>query len=837
MSVEHVGEAVGVKLDFDVGLPVPIPLANSGLGLYGFLGLLGVNFARDTRPSESALEWLVRVDGDATKPTGWAAREGAWAFGVGAVIGTLEGGVLMNAKGMLLLELPGPRLLLVMNASLLSPRPAVRGTKTGELLAVIELSSDSLTIGVVASYDALAPLVEIRAPAEAFFDFHDAEDWHLDVGEIPPRPAVSVKVLWLFRADGYLLVRGNGIPEFPPHPLPGFSVAAGLSASITWGPKPIGLYLEVTASAALGLSFKPVFTVGQLALRGALHLFVVSVEASAEATVMIVPLEDYWIKARVCGSVDFFFFEVSDCVTLELGSQPKLPGAESLVAGVSLHSRARPTLHGKTTDAPLDASLGDAVADGTTGALPVVPIDAIPVVQMEMRPVVADTCRFLGGRIPAQLAPTGWVRRGERFYRYRLTGVELSAADAGGAVTAGDTPAVWWERSQSPGSEDDGVQLALLDWIPDPTPTAAQRNASLEERISRRWGTVCAESAPATDFLFTFDRVPDGPSTSGWTLEGRPWPDPPAAHRSSSAEARLKISEPWRTGNATLDGVADVMPAYVYENALLVAPRTGRPIRAIATLDGELEDAFAQVPQDPDLLGDCLRLEIDADRRLSLLLIATSPAVFNGGLAIRAWGGSGAHETVRVSWPEQIPLAYADLPERWRSGPWEATVQAAYEAFLRFARGPLGGDEPVLVQVEIEVPEPTRLDIGLEHDARPANRYNWGLAAVQSDLAAERRREEFDRTRRREQIEVVEGALGEDPSARALLRPGTGYVVTVSCDVTVAPATASGAVDEAHAQLQPAADHPPQTFRFETDSAPPEHSGALGARYLAGRRR
>jgi hypothetical protein len=198
--------------------------------------------------------------------------------------------------------------------------------------------------------------------------------------------------------------------------------------------------------------------------------------------------------------------------------------------------------------------------------------------------------------------------------------------------------------------------------------------------------------------------------------------------------------------------------------------------------------------------------------------------VFDGGLLVRAWDKHGRSETVEVTWPEQVPLPYGELPERWRSDPWAMPVREAYDAFSRFARNPgLRGDEPALVEVEVDLPGLARLDIGLERDARPTYYYNWGLVAIQSDLAAEHRREDFDDTRRAEQIDVIEGALGQDPAARALLRPDTTYAVTVTYDVTVAPASASGMVDEQHAHLEPSADHPPQTFHFRTDSAPPEH--------------
>ena len=100
-------DAVLVTLALE--LPVPIPLANSGLGIFGFLGLLGVHHERDQAPRQTALEWFRGAGGDATRVEAWKASAHRWAIGLGAVIGSVEGGFLFHAKGMLVLELPGPR--------------------------------------------------------------------------------------------------------------------------------------------------------------------------------------------------------------------------------------------------------------------------------------------------------------------------------------------------------------------------------------------------------------------------------------------------------------------------------------------------------------------------------------------------------------------------------------------------------------------------------------------------------------------------------------------------------------------------------------------------------
>jgi hypothetical protein len=121
-------------LGIGVEFAAPIPIGNSGLGLYGLLGLFGMHYKRDEEPTVNpnlpvALDWfyskakgephLIAVDGRRT----WVASPDRWSFGVGVVLGTMEGAFILNLKGMLVLDLPGPRILIFVKAEILKPRP------------------------------------------------------------------------------------------------------------------------------------------------------------------------------------------------------------------------------------------------------------------------------------------------------------------------------------------------------------------------------------------------------------------------------------------------------------------------------------------------------------------------------------------------------------------------------------------------------------------------------------------------------------------------------------------------------------------------------------------
>ncbi len=832
-----------VLVTLGVELPVPIPLGTSGLGLFGFLGLFGMHFQRDQPPAETALQWFVdRAQGEATHLPAWKAVAHNWALGLGAVIGTVEGGFLIHAKGMVVIELPGPRLLLVMNADILSLRPGTHGPDTGKFLAVIEISEQSFTLGIVVDYS-IRPLLEFRVPAEAYFNFKQTDNWHLDIGGIPPRIPVSVKFLFQLRADGYLLIHGNGIPDFPLHALQGFAVAAGVRAAFTWGPEPIGLYLRISAEADVGISFKPFLLIGKMKLSGELHLFIVSIEVSAAAEIITTP-STFFIAAEVCGSVDFFFFEVEGCVKLELGDKPtELPPAEPLVRALSLHSRSPALLPGSAGDRPVDGSLGDAFQRDPNGQfvgatpdteLPVVPIDAIPVLQMEMRPSVAPTCTFLNQPVASKLPATGWQRRGQRFYRYMLKSLTLAGTQADGTpfaspVDEGATPTVWWDRYGRPGGGDDNdVQLALLSWMPDPTPVAAERTVHLDKRVTQRWGDICAQVARPASVLWTFRQSPAGPSLVGWRLQGTAWPDDPGSTRSVPPDLRLKVIEPWRAGDALADGLAQVDPAYVsatpvLPDRLLVAPHTGRELIPVIADDQRFADLFnALRPQGLTALADALRINNGGLRAVRVLLFVDAELWEQGLLLLRALDAAG-NETgfVQPIDPNSSRQIHnlAELPDEWTdpTGLWNALVAGVHNSWWQLFNG-LFREAPLIFFATELPPGTTQVEIGLVDDLQ-AETPHWGLLVIEGQTEAEFLRFSFDDENRKQSIEVVNGALHADEAKRALLHPNALYTVALTYDVAVTDADEKGNPRED--KVATLADQQ-QQFRFQTDDQPPD---------------
>jgi hypothetical protein len=376
IAVKHIppadgGPVTAVLVDLDVEFPVAISLGASGLGIYGFPGLFAMHYARnedsiDPANEAPALAWLKATGGNAGNPAYWKGLANHWAFGIGALLGTMGLSVIFNLKGVVLLELPGPRLLLMMKANLLMPMPQRVGPVEGLLFAVIDLDMGrgTLTIGISIQFK-VKPLLRIQIPVEAFFNTNDIPDWHLYLGRYD-KP-IQADILEVFEGTGYLMISGNGIPAHASLPqVGGFSIGVGLHVSFVWGSKSAGLYAELAAGFDAAVGFDPFRFAGILYVRGELHLFIISI--SAWANLQVDMGEDAQgndisrVAGEICGEIELLFFTISGCVHFEVGADAlPVPDPSKLAKGLKLISRSPALVIGTGVDRPIDSGIGDGV--------------------------------------------------------------------------------------------------------------------------------------------------------------------------------------------------------------------------------------------------------------------------------------------------------------------------------------------------------------------------------------------------------------------------------------------------------------------------------------------
>ncbi|HRW19696.1 MAG TPA: hypothetical protein P5181_12705, partial [Dermatophilaceae bacterium] len=580
-AIAEINGVVGVLIGAEVELPVPIVLGGSGLGIFGFMGGVAINFARKEPVTAEvpALEWL---KGQMTPPRtgvmdpqGWGHAPDRYSIAAGLLLGTVEGGYVLHLKGVLMIELPGPRILLMMKADVIKAMPSLGSQQQATFLAVLDLDfgRGSFSIGIVADYQ-IQSILRIHVPVRAFFTTSDPDAWLVELGSYDHR--VSVNVLDVIDGSGYLMIHGDGltIPGLPAVPS-GLAIATGFHIqAVLMGSKAVGLYLEVAAGFDAIVGFDPFFVAGKIYARGELRLFVISLSAYAELEVAVgrrvqngVETDDPYIHGKACGKVDLFFFSIEGCVELTIGAPPNPdPKPRPLVASVKLVSRTPALVEGSGTDRAIESTLGEA-REKPSDPLVVVPIDSVPVVMFDAAPE-ATGLSVLGAApfgTSGVAGPGAWTRIGERWWAYQVTAVELV-----GAITSGSTPSSWWNRSAPPATEPPA--LALLNWLPTPYSVAIPYGETLTEEVRRRWGNACRESARPAEQLWTFDQAPLGPSAPGWRLRGIPWPDAPGTVRSSPASSVLEVTEPWRCGDRVVDGLLGIDPATVLGDHV-VCPR------------------------------------------------------------------------------------------------------------------------------------------------------------------------------------------------------------------------------------------------------------------------
>jgi hypothetical protein len=163
-----------------IDLPAPIPLAQSGIGIYGFSGLFAMHYKRlenDPNPNDAtgpAILWLQAAGGEPAKLFNngvalWGPEFDRWSFGVGVMLGTTEGGFLVNLRGMFVLELPGPRILIFVKILIVQLMPDLKpgNDLTAGILGVIDLdiARKSFTIGIIINLE-IKEIVSLIVPVE-----------------------------------------------------------------------------------------------------------------------------------------------------------------------------------------------------------------------------------------------------------------------------------------------------------------------------------------------------------------------------------------------------------------------------------------------------------------------------------------------------------------------------------------------------------------------------------------------------------------------------------------------------------------------------------------------
>jgi hypothetical protein len=253
--------------------PVGIPLFATGLAFYGFEALYGQHVEPDKSPPELWYrDWYRRPEMGAVDTRKWMVQRNSYAFGAGIILGTLpDGGYALSTKGLLLIVIPGPILMLEVKANLLrDPTALTRPNEpaTFNALVVYDGRAGSIELSIEPRYafpDG-GELIEIGGVAEAFYSFSDPRRWYLYLGRREREKRIRAGLLKIFEANAYLMLDNKSLE------LGGF---VGYDAEINAGP--VHLVIQSFMEAMAGVSWRPKQLKGMLHMCGKIELKVIGI--------------------------------------------------------------------------------------------------------------------------------------------------------------------------------------------------------------------------------------------------------------------------------------------------------------------------------------------------------------------------------------------------------------------------------------------------------------------------------------------------------------------------------------------------------------------------------
>jgi hypothetical protein len=302
-------------LALDAELPVGIPLFTD-VALYGLSGMFASNLspnigsdtwwdwykyptASDGTPDVNAAPDLQGDNGSpdftATDVFKWLNPvDGAFALGAGAVIGTQDDGFTASASIAFVLILPGPVIMLIGKANILSPRISGSAEEANfEAMATYDGNAGTFDLVIEAQYS-IPVVFDVQATGELYVD-PSVPVWYLAIGKPPHEQRVVARVLDLFESDFYFVVSNTGL-------VAGFWV--GYKNSWSFGP--LSASIDAYMAAMGAIQWSPLQLGAGVELHGEVQLsaFGIGLGITADALIEATAPSPWWVYGSLTLELD-----------------------------------------------------------------------------------------------------------------------------------------------------------------------------------------------------------------------------------------------------------------------------------------------------------------------------------------------------------------------------------------------------------------------------------------------------------------------------------------------------------------------------------------------------
>lgn len=436
-------------IDAYLDIPIPIPLAATGLGITGFRGLAGFRYVAEkeavglhshedkwydyyTHPARGIN--VKKFNG----PDKSENATNAFSIGAGVTIATMGSSDVISLRVMVLLSIPS-MLMIDGRASILSKEWGLDDTGEPPFFAYMILAENGIEVG--AGVDFKLPqdsgeIIDLHVYMQAGYFWDNPSGWFLNMGT--REDPITAKVLTLVEMESFLMLSASGIEagarvsfdieeRFGPIGVKAWLLAE-VGGFISFERPQIGGFMTVDAGAKVDLF--GIITVGVS--------FFVHFAAEAAKPFLI------YAEIRVCGRIKIAFIKIKVCATVKMKWEKNREVDIAKIPAIAdeLRSQAVKGLNMLTGESFELINFGEqppATTDLLDGAI--IPLDTYIDIKFDKAVLPGEISEIIGSyNNPPEnyedLIPPVKVMKGNELrqvkHRYQITNISIMAANEEG---------------------------------------------------------------------------------------------------------------------------------------------------------------------------------------------------------------------------------------------------------------------------------------------------------------------------------------------------------------------------------------------------------------------